>query len=50
MPLHGALAGECRRDHHRLEMHVVAAADQGAAAAQTRLDALRYLSWVHAVS
>ena len=24
--LHGALAGECRGDHHRLEMHVVLAA------------------------
>jgi hypothetical protein len=25
MALHGALAGELRRNHHRLEMHVVLA-------------------------
>src|SRR5258708_11634798 len=50
MPLYGLLADERRRDHHGLEMHVVLAAHQRMAAAQSGLDQLCHLLWIHAVS
>jgi arabinose-5-phosphate isomerase len=50
MPLYGLLADERGRDHHGLEMHIVLAGHQRMAAAQSGLDELCYLLWIHAVS
>ena len=47
MALHRALAGKDRGNHHGLEMDIVLALDQRAAAGEARLDKLRYLLWIH---
>src|SRR5271168_1505248 len=43
MALYGPPAGECGRDHHGLEMHIVVAFHQRMAAGQASLDKSRYL-------
>src|SRR5271156_277617 len=45
--LHGALAGESRRDDHSLEMHIVFALDQRLGAGQPRFDDARHLLRTH---
>src|SRR6267154_2048764 len=47
VPLHGALSGECRGHHHRLEMHVILAGDRRIGSAYAGLNQSRYLLWVH---
>src|ERR1700733_1714164 len=47
MTLHGALAGESRRNDHTLQMHIVLALDQRLGAGQARFDDARYLLRTH---